>query len=448
MIYSNKIIDPYSDSSFTAYWKMDLEDLNASILPVFIYMCVFGIMLFSIFDYYSTPDLWFQFFVQRIILCVTGLILLQLVKTDKMELRTGLNTFMALVYVFFAYGASQIETLNSLMAWNTSIAVAGVLWPYVIIIVSFRKVVLLNLFFSITYIIFYLSFSSIALQDYLVYGGLFLLFSVVVAPFLAQSRFTISRQNSWLRYQFEKTNTELIKSNEKLIEMNASKDKFFSIISHDLRSPFNSMLGLSDLLSDQVDDLARSEIVEYARMINTSAQKAFKLLQNLLDWARSQTGRITFQPEDIHLQSIIVDVIDTLADVCKDKQISVKYLFTIDDHIYADKNMIESIIRNLLTNAIKFTKRGGEINITVSGSVDETIVAIRDSGIGIAPEKIDRLFLINERTTTEGTDKEQGTGLGLILCKEFVDKHGGEIRVESTPGVGSIFTFTIPRKAS
>jgi signal transduction histidine kinase len=255
-------------------------------------------------------------------------------------------------------------------------------------------------------------------------------------------------QNSWLRYQNDKTNAELIHANELLLEMNASKDTFFSIISHDLRSPFNSMLGLSDLLMNQVEELDRSEVAEYAQIIHSSAQKAFKLLQNLLDWARSQTGRITFQPEDIHLQSIVVDVIDTLADVCKDKQITVKYSFMIDDHIYADKNMIESIIRNLLTNAIKFTKRGGKINITVSGSVDETIVAIQDNGIGIAPEKIDRLFLINERTTTEGTEKEQGTGLGLILCKEFVDKHGGEIRVESTVGVGSIFTFTIPRKAS
>jgi len=448
MINSNNVIDPLSETTFNAYWKSDLNDLNTSIFPIFMYMCVFGIMLFSIFDYYSTPNLWLQLFVQRIILCSMGLILLQLVKTGTIELRTGLNTFMALVYVFFAYGASQIETLNSLMAWNLSIAVAGVLWPYVIIIVSSRKVILLNIFFSFAYILFYLSFSSIAIQDLLVYGGLFLIFSVIVAPFLAQSRFAMLRQNSWLRYQNDRAKAELMQANELLIEMNASKDKFFSIISHDLRSPFNSMLGLSDLLTQQVDDLDRNDISEYARIINVSAEKAFKLLQNLLDWARSQTGRITFQPEDIHLQSIVVDVIDSLSDVSRNKDITLKYLFKIDDHIFADRNMIESILRNLLTNAIKFTKRGGEVNIVVSGSIAETIVSVQDSGIGIEPAKIEHLFMINERTTTDGTENEQGTGLGLILYKEFVDKHGGEIRVESTLGSGSTFTFTIPRKVS
>lgn len=448
MIYNKKVIIPPSDNAFTDYWTKDLEAINTSIFPIFIYICVFGIMLFSVFDYYSTPDLWTMLLIMRVSISVTVLVLLYLVKSGTIKLSTGIVTAMGLVYFFFAFVASQIVDISSLMVWNITLSVVGVLWPYVIIVMGFRTVILMNIFFSVSYIFFYVSFSTISIQDQMVYGGLFLLFALSIAPYLAQSRYAMFMQNSWLRYQNDIANAELMQANELLLEMNASKDTFFSIISHDLRSPFNSMLGLSDLLMNQVEELDRSEVVEYAQIIHSSAQKAFKLLQNLLDWARSQSGKITFQPEDFHLQSIVVDVIDTLADVCKDKQISVKYSFMIDDHIYADKNMIESIIRNLLTNAIKFTKRGGEINITVSGSVDETIVAVQDNGIGIAHEKIDRLFLINERTSTEGTENEQGTGLGLKLCKEFVDKHGGEIRVESTVGVGSIFTFTIPRKTS
>ncbi|MCX6287138.1 MAG: PAS domain S-box protein [Bacteroidetes bacterium] len=237
---------------------------------------------------------------------------------------------------------------------------------------------------------------------------------------------------------------QLIKQAEELKELNATKDKFFSIIAHDLKNPFNTILGFTDILLTNFQEFDNNEILKYLNIIDTSSKHAFTLLENLLLWARTQTGTIDFQPEVIDLRSIVRDVIELIKNQAKKKEIFVSS--SIMDHcpVFADKNMIETILRNLFTNAIKFTPKNGSVVVSIIHQNNQLEVSIRDTGVGIAKEDMENIFRIDRKTTNLGTEKEKGTGLGLILCKEFVEKHGGKISVDSELGSGSTFKFTIP----
>ncbi len=238
----------------------------------------------------------------------------------------------------------------------------------------------------------------------------------------------------------------LKKSEAELRELNAAKDKFFSIISHDLKSPFNSILGLSNLLVEQIQAKNNEGIEEYAGIIRNSSQRAMDLLMNLLEWTRSQTGRMEFFPEYTELVALINDVIELLSDSALQKSITILQELPKEVNVVADKAMISTILRNLISNAIKFTHTGGRIVISGEIKNAELIIAIRDNGVGIKQESIDKLFRIDESISTSGTNNEQGTGLGLILCKELIEKHEGKIWVESEVGKGSKFSFSIPQR--
>jgi len=239
---------------------------------------------------------------------------------------------------------------------------------------------------------------------------------------------------------------ELRKENEaRLSELVATKDKFFSIISHDLKSPFNSILGLSNLLVEQIQEKNYDGIEEYASIIQSSSQRAMELLKNLLDWSRSQTGRIEFSPEYVEMVNLINEVTELLNEAALQKSIGIVKELPRNILSFADKSMISTILRNLISNSIKFTQPGGQIVISAVRKKDELIINVADNGVGIKKEVLGKLFQIAENQTTLGTQNERGTGLGLILCKEFVEKHGGRIWVESEPGVGSKFSFAIPK---
>lgn len=238
----------------------------------------------------------------------------------------------------------------------------------------------------------------------------------------------------------------LLKENEaRLSELVATKDKFFSIISHDLKSPFNSILGLSNLLVEQIQEKNYDGIEEYASIIQSSSQRAMELLKNLLDWSRSQTGRIEFSPEYVEMVNLINEVTELLKEAALQKSIGIVKELPRNMLTFADKSMISTILRNLISNSIKFTQTGGQIVISAVRKKDELIINVADNGVGIKKEVLGKLFQIAENQTTLGTQNERGTGLGLILCKEFVEKHGGRIWVESEPGVGSKFSFSIPK---
>jgi len=232
--------------------------------------------------------------------------------------------------------------------------------------------------------------------------------------------------------------------NEELLKLNFEKDKFFSIIAHDLRSPFNAIIGYSDLLLEQVLNKDIEGIDEYAQIILKSSQSAMDLLMNLMEWSRSQTGRIEFNPEYFEIVAFIKKNTQMYIDIAGQKSITIKYNLPQNLTVFADRNMINTIFRNLITNAIKFTMPGGEVNISAKEKQNEIIFSVSDTGVGIPQNRIDKLFRIDQSYSTAGTNKEEGTGLGLILCKEFIEKHNGKIWVESLVGVGTTFNFSLP----
>jgi len=241
----------------------------------------------------------------------------------------------------------------------------------------------------------------------------------------------------------------LRESEARLRELNATKDKFFSIIAHDLRNPFNSIIGFSNLLSRQFRENDYEGIAKYAKIIQLSSERALSLIVNLLDWARSQTGSIEFNPEYVEIVALINEVTDLYNDSAQQKSITISRKLPHNAIVFADKFMISTVLRNLISNAVKFTHPGGNIVVSAEQNQNELLVTISDDGVGIKKHNIQKLFRIDESYSTIGTHNEKGTGLGLILCKEFVEKHKGKIWVETDSGghrdgKGSKFCFTIP----
>lgn len=231
-----------------------------------------------------------------------------------------------------------------------------------------------------------------------------------------------------------------------LRDLNATKDKFFSIIAHDLKNPFNALMGFSSLLIDDYDAFDDDERKDLIQTMSDASENAYKLLENLLEWSRSQTGSIKWFPEFIQLDKIANLTIDLLKNQAMNKDISIKGVVPANLTAYADGNMVTTVIRNLMSNALKYTPKGGEVKLYANQQKDHVEVTIEDNGVGIRKEDLDKLFRIDVNFSTNGTNNEMGTGLGLILCREFVEKNGGKIWVESEEGKGSKFKFTLPIK--
>ncbi len=243
--------------------------------------------------------------------------------------------------------------------------------------------------------------------------------------------------------------TEMLGASEtQLKELNASKDKFFSIISHDLRSPFTSIIGFAEVILEDLDILEKEDIKEFTSSIYKSSKNIQNLLENLLQWSRVQTGRMEFNPISFNLGHLANDIVALYQVNAARKKISLFNGIETQYDINADKFMIDTVIRNLVSNSIKFTRQGGEIKIDILELVEDGLlqISVSDNGVGMNDEVKKKLFKIDEHVTTKGTEKEKGTGIGLILCKEFIEKHQGKIWVESTLGKGSVFKFTIPHK--
>jgi signal transduction histidine kinase len=260
---------------------------------------------------------------------------------------------------------------------------------------------------------------------------------------------TVELQNINRKLQLEieerkRAETALQESENKLKEANAAKDKFFSIIAHDLRNPFNAVIGFSNILRENISEFDMKEISEYIGYINDSANNAYALLGNLLDWARSQTNSIQFNPEMVNISNIIKSTMVILSGEATKKNISISSKVPAGFMVYADGNMVSAVLRNLVSNAIKFTRPGGFITISSCLAEGCHEFTVEDNGVGIQPKDVEKLFRIDTKVYTKGTAEESGTGLGLILCKEFIEKNSGTIRVASELGKGSQFKFTLP----
>lgn len=239
-------------------------------------------------------------------------------------------------------------------------------------------------------------------------------------------------------------NQKLNESEQELKALNASKDKFFSIIAHDLRSPFTSLLGLTDYLASEYRNISTDELKEISSNLLKSAKTTYNLLENLLQWAKIRTGRIKFNPESFNIKTVTYQMIDLYKGNALNKNISFETEIYKEIIVFADLNMVETIFRNLISNSIKFTKEKGKIVITVKEKDKFAEINIKDNGIGISSETIGKLFQIDQNVSTLGTQNEEGSGFGLILCKEFAEINKGEIFVKSEIGKGSVFSFTLP----
>ncbi len=244
----------------------------------------------------------------------------------------------------------------------------------------------------------------------------------------------------------KKAELQLKEQDRQLRELNSTKDKLLSIIAHDLRSPFNSILGLSELLIENIKDFEVAESEKYLSVINSSAKNTLVLLNNLLDWAKSQTGKNIYKPKKSNISAIISEIIEVSKSNANIKNISLNYNQADDIEVYADVNMLKTILRNLISNAVKYTHLNGEISILAVQNRNNTEISVSDNGVGINERIRNELFEFDTNITTAGTADEKGSGLGLILCKEFVEKHGGEIWVKSELGKGSTFVFSLPCK--
>jgi len=242
---------------------------------------------------------------------------------------------------------------------------------------------------------------------------------------------------------------EIVEKNEKLQESNATKDKFFAIISHDLLGPFNILMGFSDLLKDSFGKEELEEQKKYVNYIHQHITKTHKLLENLLRWARSQKNSLEFKLEKENLYLFAEEIIELIKQAANKKSIEISNHINQDISVYADKNMLATILRNLISNAIKFTPTSGMVSLHANFLNHDpekkwVEISVKDTGVGLKPEIKEKLFNTSKNITTKGTENEEGSGLGLILCKEFIEKHGGNIRIESEPEKGSSFIFTLP----
>lgn len=233
---------------------------------------------------------------------------------------------------------------------------------------------------------------------------------------------------------------------KELRKINAGKDRFFSIIAHDLKSPFNSMLGFAQILNNEVDSLSREQIKDISSEMYHTGKATFKLLENLLQWSMLEMGHLPWRPKTIHLYDVVKDVLFLLSGTASHKSITLVNEVIKEENVYADLIMLQSVVQNITNNAIKFSHTGGKITVSSFIEDDNLIrVVISDTGVGMTPTQVDNLFEIEFCSSKPGTEGERGTGLGLLLCKEFVTKNGGTIKVESDLHHGSRFSFTVPR---
>jgi two-component system, sensor histidine kinase and response regulator len=233
-----------------------------------------------------------------------------------------------------------------------------------------------------------------------------------------------------------------------LRDLNAEKDKFFSIIAHDLKSPFGALIGMLELMSKNFEIFTEEELKETSKELYSSAQGVYKLLENLLEWSRIQRKTISFNPVHSNIYLIANNIVQILNMQAKNKSILLVNELPENLTAYSDENMVSTILRNLVSNAIKFTRPQGQVRITSEVKDGYVCISVTDNGIGMKEDDMSKLFRIDVHHTTKGTSDEKGTGLGLILCKEFVEINGGQISLESKQGEGTTFTFSLPlRKA-
>lgn len=285
-------------------------------------------------------------------------------------------------------------------------------------------------------------------------------------PFIWEGRFVIKKTIVWVYFKSiprkinkneviwtgmiediterKKIEEDIQIKNEHLQKLITGEDYFMSLLAHDLKTPFNSILGFLELIQSNIHQYSITEIEKQISYVHKSATLAYDLLEDILTWALSESGKIPFNPEIIDFTSFCERVLEIMQPNATKKNIHIHILESKNIQIYADVNMMNTILRNLLSNAIKFSHMGGEINVSAVSTSSDVTIMISDNGIGISPDELLKLFDITKKYSSVGTANEKGTGLGLLICKEFVERHGGKIHIQSELKVGTQLIFTLP----
>jgi signal transduction histidine kinase len=267
------------------------------------------------------------------------------------------------------------------------------------------------------------------------------IFSLIV---LAIALFRNNQLKSKLNNKLRKKNQEIEDKNKQLSDLNTTKDILFRVIAHDLKHPMALMVSYTEMMDEDFDDFRGDELRNFIRKLNQSSNEGLMLLENLMSWAQSQTGAISVQPEKFDIYNALSENIGLVSHQAGSKNIQINNEVGDQPLVWGDKNMTATVLRNLLTNAVKFTPEKGIITISSQQKEKMLEISVQDTGVGISDEDLPRLFNLHQKLSKEGTNKEKGTGLGLIICKDFVEKQGGTLQVESRHGKGSVFRFTIP----
>lgn len=344
------------------------------------------------------------------------------------------NSIRSVIRIFscsFFYGIGAYYLLVNKNRYKFSILLSGVLLLYA----TFQ------LFRGIH--IFQLGKAYVFLQNS-AFNNWFLIISVLVISAISIGFIMLLKEMDQKTILWK--NKIIEQDRRKLEALYQTQNKLFSIIAHDLRSPFINILGLSDILMGTVKENTDPESEKCTELINSTAKTTLNLLDNLLNWAKSQTGELGFTPEKLILSEVIMEIIGLKMSSAKAKNISLQYVHTDDIELITDKNILETILRNLISNALKFTNIGGRIKVTATALGEQVEISIADNGVGMTEETIRKIFDLSTNITLRGTANENGSGLGLVLCKEFVKKLDGRLWVESEKGKGSTFKFTLPRQ--
>jgi signal transduction histidine kinase len=342
-------------------------------------------------------------------------------------------TFILLMFSFLFgdIGAEYVQIIiiiSSLFFYSFRVAL-------IVSFVSFINFTLAKLMIN------FLTFPDLGIAKYL-FNSMNLTFTIVYL-FLFVYLYRIETENQ--HNIIENKTKELEQKTKELIDLNDAKDKFFSLIAHDLRNPIGSIYSLHRMIEEDFNEISEVEMKTYLKALKESSYQAYSLLDNLLKWSISQRGLIPFHPKKIQMLKLIEDIFQLLNESAKQKNIQLKSKITENVILDADLDLLSTVLRNLITNSLKFTKRGGfiEVDYSFDDKFSKNTIIVRDNGIGIPKETLDKLFKLNEKVSRVGTEGEVSTGLGLIMCKEFIEKHNGNVRIESEVGEGTEVIFTI-----
>ncbi len=393
---------------------------------------IFGLVAYTVIEYFVLPEHWGEFLIFRIVLTVLGLGLMSFSILRKKGSQVVFYVFWVGMYFFGAYAASRIAAVPDLLAWNVHLCI------YLIFIASIavsppHLTWILPVTAAAAYIVVFLIQPRILFHVMAVNGGVLYVSSLFLFPVIMFVRYRLYVQNVTLR-------TRIKDQNDELRGVNQSKDRFFSLLAHDLKGP----IGSSKRVLDRIRNGDPAEAGEELQAVSDAINRSYAILENLLWWARSQRGELTVLPVEASVAQLVERAWRDVAPDAERKRVGIETAIARSDFVVVDKKLAHIIVLNLLSNAVKHSQPGGRVTVSVEKRDGRLVIKVRDTGEGMTDEKLDKLFRIDEKQSEATADGTKGSGLGLIVSREFAEKNGGTLSVTSVPGKGSSFFLELP----